>query len=167
MAEITYQMVLSTLQTAGLLVGIIYYFTIMRNSQRAKKSEVLWSFLQIRREEKIILKFAFAMGLEWKDYDDFQNKYGRKANPETWAKLWSYLVMFDDIGLMVNRGVIDIKDYYELAGSSIPTLWKKYQPLIKEMRLHGDPKVMDWLEYLVKELNKEANRRGETITEYR
>jgi len=72
-----------------------------------------------------------------------------------------------DIGLMVNRGEIDIKDYYELAGSSIPTLWKKYQPLIEEMRLHGDPKVMDWLEYLVKELNKEATRRGETITEYR
>ena len=34
MAEITYQMVLSTLQTAGLLVGIIYYLTIMKNSQK-------------------------------------------------------------------------------------------------------------------------------------
>jgi uncharacterized membrane-anchored protein YhcB (DUF1043 family) len=34
MVEITYQMVLSTLQTIALIVGIAYYLIIMRNSQR-------------------------------------------------------------------------------------------------------------------------------------
>jgi len=78
-------------------------------------------------------------------------------------------MIFDGNGNPWFRGDVGVegKHIVELAGSSIPTLWKKYQPLIEEMRLHGDPKVMDWLEYLVKELNKEANRRGETITEYR
>jgi hypothetical protein len=34
MVEITYQMLVSTLQTVGLLVGIIYYIFIMRNIQK-------------------------------------------------------------------------------------------------------------------------------------
>ena len=34
MAEITYQVVLSTLQTFGLLVGIFYYVMTLRNQQK-------------------------------------------------------------------------------------------------------------------------------------
>ena len=37
MVEITYQMVLSTIQTASLVVGIVYYITIMRNTQRTRE----------------------------------------------------------------------------------------------------------------------------------
>ena len=37
MVEITYQMILSTIQTASLVVGIIYYITIMRNQQRTRE----------------------------------------------------------------------------------------------------------------------------------
>jgi hypothetical protein len=37
MAEITYQMVLSTIQTVGLLVGIFYYITTMRNAQKTRE----------------------------------------------------------------------------------------------------------------------------------
>ena len=40
MVEITYQMVLSTLQTVGILVGIIYYLTIMRNSQKNQQMQL-------------------------------------------------------------------------------------------------------------------------------
>jgi len=36
MAEITYQMILSTIQTIALIVGIIYYLTIMRNQQKTR-----------------------------------------------------------------------------------------------------------------------------------
>ena len=37
MAEITYQMLLSTIQTIALIVGIIYYLTIMRNAQKTRE----------------------------------------------------------------------------------------------------------------------------------
>ena len=37
MAEITYQMVLSTIQTVGLLVGIFYYVTTLRNAQKTRE----------------------------------------------------------------------------------------------------------------------------------
>jgi len=40
MVEITYQVLLNTLQTFGLLVGIIYYLTIMRNQQKSQQQAV-------------------------------------------------------------------------------------------------------------------------------
>ena len=110
MVEITLPVILQFLQTAGILVGMVYYITIIRNAQKARRAENLQWFLEDRSDEEGMLRYAFVQSLEWEDYDDFQKKYGRKQNPEAWAKLWSYLVKFDDIGLMVNRGVIDIKD---------------------------------------------------------
>jgi len=160
MVEITLPIILQLLQTAGILVGIIYYITIMRNAQKARRAENLQWFLEDRNNEKVMLQYAFVQSLEWGDYDDFQRKYGRKTNPEAWAKLWSYLVKFDDIGLMLNRDVIDIKDLYELSGRSIPSLWKKYQPIFEEDRRRGDQTSMGWFEYLVDELHKESKRIG-------
>jgi hypothetical protein len=40
MVEITYQMVLSPLQTVSLMVGVIYYIFIMRNSQKNQQMQL-------------------------------------------------------------------------------------------------------------------------------
>ena len=156
-------MVLSTLQTVGLLVGIFYYITIMRNSQKARRYQTLQSFLEEQSKTEDMLKFVWAMNLEWDNYDDYLSKYGRKANPEAWARLWSYLIKFDDVGLMLRRGLIEIEDLYELSGRSIPSVWKKYRPIIEESRKRGDPTSMGWLEYLVEEMHKESKRRGDNF----
>jgi preprotein translocase subunit YajC len=37
MVEVTYQMVLSTIQTIALIVGIAYYMTISRKQQRTRE----------------------------------------------------------------------------------------------------------------------------------
>jgi hypothetical protein len=165
MVEITIPIVLQLIQTAGILVGMVYYITIIRNAQKARRAENLQWFLEDRSDEECMLQYAFVQSLEWEDYDDFQKKYGRKQNPEAWAKLWSYLVKFDDIGLMVNRGVIDIKDLYELSGRSMPALWRKYQPIFEEDRKRGDPTSMGWFEYLFDELYKESKRRRDNYLE--
>jgi hypothetical protein len=45
MVDISYQMVLSTLQTAGILVGIFYYIFTLRNAQHTRE-------LQLRAQEQ-------------------------------------------------------------------------------------------------------------------
>ena len=77
MAEITYQMVLSTLQTVGLLVGIVYYITIMRNSDKARKLQIAQRlYQQLQNEEKQLAQLDL-LEMEWKDFDDFYSKYGK------------------------------------------------------------------------------------------
>jgi hypothetical protein len=163
MVEITYQMMLSTLQTAGILVGIIYYITIMRNAQKAKRYENLRWFLEQRSKAEDMLNYAWVQSLEWENYDDYLSKYGMNANPEAWARLWSYIVKFDDIGLMVRRGLIDIEDFYDISQRSIPSVWKKYQPIIEENRKRGNPTSMVDFEYLIDEMHSVSRRRGDNL----
>ena len=159
----TYQMVLSTLQTIALIVGIVYYITIMRNAQKAKRYDNLKWFLDLRSDEEDLLKYAWVQSLEWEDYEDHLMKYGRDTNPEAWARLWSYLVMFDDLGLMVRRGLMDIEDFYDLSQRSIPSVWKKYRPIIEENRKRGNPTSMVEFEYLIKEMHSVSKRRGDNL----
>ena len=163
MVDVSYQMVLSTIQTIALIVGIFYYITIMRNAQKAKRYENLKWFLEQRSNTEDLLKYAWVQNLEWEDYEDHLSKYGMKTNPEAWARLWSYLIMFDDVGLMVRRGLMDIEDFYDISQRSIPSVWKKYQPIIEENRKRGDPTSMVEFEYLIEEMHSVSKRRGDNL----
>ena len=163
MVELTLSNVLQILQTTGILVGIIYYITIMRNQQKSRRSEILKGFLDERSNEEDALRYAYIMNLEWENYDDFQERYGRASNPEAWVKWKTYLVRFDDYGLMLKRGLINIEDFYELSERAIPSLWKKFEPIILEDRRRGNPTTMKWLEYLVEEMHRESKRRGDNM----
>ena len=159
MVELTLSNVLQILQTTGILVGIIYYITIMRNQQKSRRSEILKGYLDERSNVDDALRYAYVQSLEWDNYDDFQIRYGRTSNPEAWAKWKTYLVKFDDYGLMLKRGLIHLDDFYELSERSVPSLWKKFEPIILEDRNRGDTTTMKWLEYLVEEMHKESKRR--------
>ena len=82
MVDLTYQMVLSTLQTAGILVGISYYLVIMRNSQRNQQIQLetrqAQLFMQVYSQWTggIHKHWAEISGWEWDDYDDYLQKYG-------------------------------------------------------------------------------------------
>jgi hypothetical protein len=93
MTELTYQMVLSTLQTAGLLVGIFYYVTTMRNAQKTRELTLQSQELSRKaqehalktREAQLFMQFYSQHAtdvwqnatrhiqnvVQWKDYDDF------------------------------------------------------------------------------------------------
>jgi replicative DNA helicase len=70
MVEITYQMVLSTLQTIALIVGIYYYIMTIRANQRNQeislKNQQLSSvhrILEVYRDPKRILQMARSTAL--------------------------------------------------------------------------------------------------------
>ena len=163
MVEFTLQIVLQIVQTIALIVGIVYYITIMRNAQKARRYENLQWFLNDRTNEDVMLQYTFVSNLEWEDYDDFERRYGIKTNPDAWARIYSYLVRFDDIGLILKKGHIDIDILYEFTGRMIQSLWKKYQPIIEERRRRVDPTHFNWFQYLVEEMNKESKRRGDKL----
>ena len=86
MAEITYQMVLSTLQTAGLLIGIIYYMSTLRNAQLTRKTQAA----RLLSERTQISEFAENIfdlwEMEWEDFDDYLRKYDSTVNRDNYLK---------------------------------------------------------------------------------
>jgi len=160
MVEITYQMVLSTLQTVGILVGIVYYITIMRNSQRTQeislKNQQLSSvhrILEVYRDPEEYYKWLEVKNLEWDDTDDFWEKYSESKNPEMAAKYGTMFQYYDGLGYLWKEGVIDIKSLSVYMGWGCLLLWKRYKPIVEGYRKHYLDAFQYW-EQLVEALEK-------------
>jgi hypothetical protein len=115
MVEITLPIVLQIVQTIGILVGIIYYITIMRNSLIAQEEAE-----RSRQREQILLRsqsysleytkaYAETVGMDdWKTVEEFHSKYGRQANPEAFAK-WIYIrSVYNTAGLLLKEKTVDL-----------------------------------------------------------
>jgi hypothetical protein len=181
MVDITYQVVLSTLQTVGILVGIIYYISIMRNNQKNQQLTLetrrLQLLMDLDREWKshdTYSRILELMNMHWIDYDDFEKKYGSDYNPENFATRYSILYSLNSIGLLVKDGFIDADTAYDLLGEfSTIWIWKKFEPVIKETRRrYNIPNALTHFELLYNEIMKVRETKGtskpipETFTKY-
>ena len=155
-------MVLSTLQTVGLLIGIAYYLIIMRNSQRAQQIQLetrqaqLFTHLysDFRRPENIRL-IGRAMQMNWSDYDDFQIKYNSTEHAEDRMPYSSWSMYFQEIGVLVKEGLIDISLVAQFLPDAFRDYWKKFKPIILEHRERADyPQYFAGMEHLYNEFSR-------------
>jgi hypothetical protein len=163
MVEVTYQMVLSTIQTVSLVIGIIYYLTIMRNQQRASEQSS-----KARQRELILLRsqsysidyanaYAEVIGMEdWETVEEFHEKYGRESNPEAFAK-WLYIrSVFNFAGLLLKEEGTDPDLIFQLyAPPAIIGFWERHELVIKEVRVRFNyPSYWEPFEYLYNEAKR-------------
>jgi hypothetical protein len=93
MVEITLPIMLQIVQTVGILVGIIYYITIMRNQQRTReltlesqelarkaqeqaletrKVQLFMQIYQDMNSTENLRIYSELINMEWEDWDDFR-----------------------------------------------------------------------------------------------
>ena len=180
MAEITYQMILSTLQTMGLLVGIFYYIMTLNNTRKNQeltlKSQELTRKAQEHATEtrqaqlfmQILIHFTtptmteskiFYADLEINSLEDYQKLW----NDHETNKLIRYWGGFiEGIGVLVRENYLDIKVIAGLMGGMVKTSWENQAPYIMEMReKYNSPRgYIEW-EYLYDALMKYAEEHPE------
>ena len=181
MAEITYQMVLNTLQTVGLLVGIFYYIMTLQNTKKnqqltleTRRLQILMDIDQEMKSFENYTRIIELLNMQWTDYDDFERKYGSDNNPENFATRYSILYSLNSIGILVKDRFIDADTAYDLLGEvSTIWLWKKFESVIKETRRrYNAPNTLEYFEFLNNEVMKVRKLRGvniavpETFTKY-
>ena len=166
MVEITYQLFLSTLQTVGILVGIVYYITIMRNAQRtrelalkaqeeAERSRKREMILQ--RLQSFDLPFAKAWGdVMFKDPEKWSEVYNPRVNLETYANMVFLQNRYQNLGIMVREKVVDPELLFQIFNPmSIISAWEHYRENIESRRKSGNqPSLFDAFEYLAEEARK-------------
>ncbi len=185
MVEITYQMVLSTLQTVGLLVGIFYYVTTLRNAQKTREltlqSQELTRkaqeqaletrqaqlFMQIYQEmssPEFYRIYNELLHMEWEDWDDYYRKYGSDNNPEAFAVRNSLHYRLNGVGLLVKADLIDVDRVYDLMRTTILWQWNKWEDIILKAReLYNVPSYMEGFEFIAEEMVKESESRGVSV----
>jgi hypothetical protein len=160
MVEFTVPLLLDIIRTAGILVGIVYYITIMRNQQRAqreaeksRRNELVYGKLQ-----NISLEYATSFNevmtlRDWRDPEEWEEKYGRNNNLEAFSK-WNYIIRHYTLaGLLLKQGadpeiIFDLYPY-----GAVINLYELFKPIIEHKK-----KVESWdftnLDYLYSEAKK-------------
>ena len=175
MVELTLPIVLQIVQTVGILVGIIYYLTIMRNSQRNQELTLkaqeqtletrqaqlflntynVYTSKQFQKDREELMQLW-----KWTDYDDFYSKYGSDVDAEAKAIFDSILLWLEGLGTLVKRGLIDPELVHDLLYAFIINFWERHLPIISRLREQHGPKVLEDLESLYDHMNRLSEKHG-------
>ena len=168
-------MVLSTLQTAGLLVGIFYYVMTLRNAQKTRelslkaqeqaletrKVQLFMQIYQDMNSTENLRIYSQLINMEWEDWDDFVRKYGASNNPESYVLRYSMWVRLNGVGLLVKAGHIDVGSVHDLMRQTILSQWEKWRDIIirhrEEYNMVG---FCEGFEFIANEMVKEIESRG-------
>ena len=174
MVEFSYQMVLSTLQTAGLLIGIFYYVMTLRNQQKnqeislrnqelslkaqelaveTRQAQLFQSIYSRFQDENYVKMEQEIMSYEFTDLDNFNEKYG----VEEWTKVNAVGRYYEGLGVHVSRNLIDVTMVDDLMSSIIIRVWEKAMPFAIEMR-KSVPQWGEYAEYLYKQVKSIRDR---------
>jgi hypothetical protein len=182
MVEITYQMVLSTLQTVGLLVGIAYYLFIMRNSQRnqeltlkaqqqALETRQAQLFMNIYNQSfanpQYLKSWTKVYDTPWDSYEEFKALYHPDFREDDDFQLAYDVVgcFLEGVGVLVRENMLDVRWVALLMTGSTRRYWEKTQPIIGEFRRDYDnPRIWSETEYLYNELIKYLEEHPELKT---
>ncbi len=179
MVEITYQMVLNTLQTAGILVGIFYYVMTLRNQRKNQEISLRNQELTLKAQEQALETRQAQLfmniydrrlnnphfddvnhriqGLRWKDWDEYQALFDY-TNPETrdnHLAMSTMMNFYQGVGVLVKANLVDIRLISHLMSNSTKEFWEKVEPIVEEARedWYGPGFLID-TEYLYNELMK-------------
>ena len=146
LAEIqaAYYMVAAT----GVLVAAVYYILNLRSTIENRKAQLLMEYNKIVSSKEWLIDLHESLNYEWKDYKDFNEKYGH-PNPEGHSRWISIANSMECALMLLRRNLVDegmLKGY--LGNMSIGLFWEKFSPAIKEMRAqYNNPQIFDLIEF--------------------
>jgi len=155
MAEITIPLVLDIIRTLGILVGIIYYITIIRNAQRSRQRELIFQRFQGYSKDYIQTYFEVASYRDWETVEDWRNKYGLPMNVEADTK-WTYIMsLYNMAGLLLKEKEVDPDLIFLLYPPHVVIrLWEQFEPVIQSLRERTHPVHLEPFEFLYHEAKK-------------
>ena len=97
MVEITIPIILQIVQTVGILVGIIYYITIMRNTNQTRQTELLL------QRNKVDLDYVRSWSdviivQDWKTIEELEERYPWETHVEERARVLYILNTYNNLG---------------------------------------------------------------------
>jgi hypothetical protein len=156
MVEFTIPLALDIIRTVGILVGIVYYLTIMRNQSRTREAQFLLQLNQVFQDKEAISDWYNVTQMRFKDYQDFLENYDSSANTELYLQRSRVYRMLNTCGHLLQRGLVNPETVYDaLSGALIVNMWNNHGPIIKEIRIHENiPLHLEGLEYCAEAMKK-------------
>lgn len=138
----------------GVCVAAIYYVINLRINQRTMRLNLTNNYLQRLLTDEFMNKIVELQYMQWKDYDDFEKKYGSDEHPENFGKRMIVFGVLDSLGMLLKLGLADKEILY---GSQLVNtgtfFWYKFKDVLEEnRRLYSGADAWSGLEYLAEEM---------------
>lgn len=175
MVEITYQMILSTIQTIALVVGMAYYLTISKKQQKTREhtfesqekarkaqenaleTRKAQMFMQIYNEsynnDSFIDAYVMLADFNIHSYEEYQKLMEDEEIKKASTKV---AMFFEGVGVLIREGHISIRLFALLMTGMTRSWWERlYKSILEEGREKRNFKRwMSESEYLYNEMMK-------------
>ena len=92
---------------------------------------------------------------DWKDVDDYFEKYGPENNLDAYSEHSFMWQRYDSLGFLLKKNVIDLSYFDDVLKASILFTWSKFEPVIKATRERfNQPNLWNQFEFLANEIRK-------------
>jgi len=137
---------------AGVLVGVVYYILEMRNQTRIRKTDLVVRICSVYHSKD--------WQEAWDKVDSLETDELIKMRKEhRMAEISQVYMFFDEIGVLLQMGLVDIDLVEKLLSGHAIRVWEKLKPLIDYRRkLRNDPRIAQGFEYLYNELKKREQK---------
>jgi len=156
---VTLQIIFGVISSVAAGIAVSYYIFTLRNTLKnlettleTRQAQLFMQIYNNLHQTEFFDKFTDIVTWKWRDYDDFLEKYGRKANPKAWNAIGSVAAYFEGIGVLVNRNLLDVELVGELMSRHVVLFWEKIEPISIEMRRRLKAPVDIYVEYLYNEI---------------
>jgi hypothetical protein len=152
----------------GVCVAASYYVMVLReqrnNTRLTLETRQSQLFMQIYTQSlsrDFIQQWYKAKDFDYKGLDDFGKRYSIDANPEFFLSFISIGNYLDGLGVLVKRGMMDIRLISDMMGSKAAWWWRFFEPYIRDTRMEGNaPDFFASAEFLVNEMMRIRKEEG-------
>ena len=157
------QTILTLLTLISIPIGVLYHIMTLANTRRNQEltlenrnAQLLMRIYDKYTETELMRQQMEIINSDWKDIDDFWNRYGPESNTEFYTKFGRLAYYFDGIGVLLKRKLVDKDAIYDLMGVHILQYWNNYYgPLMSGLRERwNNPDAYKQFEYLANEMRK-------------
>ena len=139
--------------SASVVFAAVYYVFQIRYQGKTRQTDMIMRLYSYYCSEEYSRASAKYLATEFKDFEDYQEKYGVVGENPTTIAFYIVLTFFEGVGVLLKRKLADIELLNDLF--AVKMTWKKIEPIIEDLRKHfEEPKLFENFEYLYDEVKK-------------
>jgi hypothetical protein len=146
---------------AGVVIALGYYIINIRNQKETRQAQLFMQIYSRWQDDSFVAKHDQFLSYEFKDLDDFLEKYGSEGL-NVGRVIGRY---YEGIGVLVKRGLVDISLVDDLMSGTIIRVWEQMEPIMRDWRIRDNfPQYGEFIEYLYHQVKTVFNKQHPDIT---
>jgi len=144
------------LASASVIAGVVYYALQIRHQTRIRKTDLLVRLYSTLTSKDWLEAYIKVRDIGTADLSKFRAEHAEVEFNEV-------LLFFDELGVLLQMGLVDIDLVEKLAHSHIKRTWEKTKPIVAAVRNSmNDPQLGGGFEYLYNEMKKREQQPAKT-----